>query len=989
MSIEKEVYFCPNCPRSFDQRASVLKHLNNPRTNCIRWYTRLRELIISQEPEYAHYKAEFEEALGYYQPHYVKQHPDGHEEMDLDHNAASNCGTNDDANAEEEDVEGVEDFRGASATYGKGQSFREWVDADKFAHERTSNPFYPFASKQEWEMASFMLRSGMSMADIDEFLSLQMVREKLAFSFTSAKELRGRAELLPSGPSWKATTISLDNYPTKTPITLYYRDALECIQALLANPLVAQHIELTPKKLYRNGRRYFSEWISSDGAWAMQAALPDGATLLGVMGTSDKTNISVMNGDRVAHPFLVSLANIKSNFLMKASNHAFMMAALLPVPKFICHADIRGLLEKRILHHSLDIVCANLKVAAFEGCLMSTTHGALIKAYTPLVSYIADTPEAADLACVMGKTSHLTMASHKTFGDSFRHPERTGASIISQIQSVNAKADPWDIFRYQAESKKLRLSGVHLPFWRDWSLSTEPSKFLTPEPLHYWHRQFYDHDFVWSRNIIGDAELDFRLSVIQPRIGCRHFKEGATHLKQVGGREHRELQRSIVGIIADAAPREVVHAIRALIDFRYFGQAFEIDEDVMERMHQQLAEFHQYKEHIIKAGGREQDHFYIPKLEFMHSVVPSIRWAGVPMQYTADVTEKAHSTEIKTPARTETNHKNYDPQIVRHLDRAEKMRTFDYVTKLLTSSTDLDLDGNGADEEQAPIINPDTPSLAGESTRQIRNLFHAAKAHSEKYTYLERRMFTTASTAFCLNRNPNLCVPVAEAARLFHLPDLGPALADYVEKTNGFVRRQSGSSIIGGQRHSRAGCSLPFTHLQIWYAIRVQVMSPHRTGQHALPAQTLQAQPPGDPWMYGRYDTVLLSNALDTPWPGKGFRAGLQGHTIAQIRLIFRPMWARAPYLMYAQRFDISASVGREPSSGMYVLKRATRADHSRLGDVVEIEHIRIPAEVIPRFGSQADRRLTPYNSMEISTQFRLNKYSNKELLWILESVSL
>lgn len=162
-----------------------------------------------------------------------------------------------------------------------------------------------------------------------------------------------------------------------------------------------------------------------------------------------------MNGDRVAHPLLMSLANIKMNFLMKASNHAFMMTALLPVPEFLCPKDIRGLMEKRLLHHCLDIICAPLKTAAATGCTMSDSVGRLLHCYTPLAAYIVDTPEAADIACVMGKTSHVTLADHKTFGDPFRHEERTGCHTWSRILHVNSIAKPWDIFEYQKESKKL------------------------------------------------------------------------------------------------------------------------------------------------------------------------------------------------------------------------------------------------------------------------------------------------------------------------------------------------------------------------------------------------------------------------------------------------------------------------------------------------------------------------------------------------------
>lgn len=71
----------------------------------------------------------------------------------------------------------------------------------------------------------------------------------------------------------------------------------------------------------------------------LQSILPDGATLLGVILSSDKTNISVMTGDRIAHPVLLSLANIRMDVRMKSSSHAFVLTALLPCPKFLIKID--------------------------------------------------------------------------------------------------------------------------------------------------------------------------------------------------------------------------------------------------------------------------------------------------------------------------------------------------------------------------------------------------------------------------------------------------------------------------------------------------------------------------------------------------------------------------------------------------------------------------------------------------------------------------
>ena len=71
-----------------------------------------------------------------------------------------------------------------------------------------------------------------------------------------------------------------------------------------------------------------------------------------------------MTGGRVAHPLLISLANVFMDFRMKGLNHAFLLLALLPVPKFI-HKDrsIRGVLESRMIHECLDFVLEPLNVS--------------------------------------------------------------------------------------------------------------------------------------------------------------------------------------------------------------------------------------------------------------------------------------------------------------------------------------------------------------------------------------------------------------------------------------------------------------------------------------------------------------------------------------------------------------------------------------------------------------------------------------------------
>ena len=161
---------------------------------------------------------------------------------------------------------------------------------DQYVAQRQENVFYPWASKQEWAFASWLLRSHLSMAAINSLLLLDIVSSYVhwlklfsdplqikgaSLSFRSAKELRTRAEILPSGPKWVCTTLHPE-YPIKQPLCLFYRNPIECLQALLSHPLFANHISFVPRKVWTCAAklcRVYDEWLSGDRAWSIQVSL--------------------------------------------------------------------------------------------------------------------------------------------------------------------------------------------------------------------------------------------------------------------------------------------------------------------------------------------------------------------------------------------------------------------------------------------------------------------------------------------------------------------------------------------------------------------------------------------------------------------------------------------------------------------------------------------------------------------------------------------
>lgn len=167
-------------------------------------------------------------------------------------------------------------------------------------------------------------------------------------------------------------------------------------------------------------------------------------------------------------------------------------------------------------------------------------------------------------------------------------------------------------------------------------------------------QNFFDHVLKWCKEVVG-KELDVRFKCHHKRIVARHFKDSVSHVKQMTGREHYDIQHTIVAMIAGRVPPRFLHAVRALIDFIYQAQSPVHTDSSIDQMESSLREFHAHKDVIIKVGARRtkaagsKDDFYIPKLELLLSFTRAIRKNGGLIQYSADVSEHLLITHCKHP----------------------------------------------------------------------------------------------------------------------------------------------------------------------------------------------------------------------------------------------------------------------------------------------------------------------------------------------------
>lgn len=542
------------------------------------------------------------------------------------------------------------------------------------------------------------------------------------------------------------------------------------------------------------------------------------------------------------HPLFLSIGNIASDVRMAATSHAWRCVAFMPIPKFSeAHSEFQTILQTRVWHKCVDLVTVKLKQAASQGKMMVDAHGRIRNSFTPLAAWTADLPEASMIAGTSKNASPITEASQKSFGDAHCHPPRTGELTLARIQEVAKQVDPWNLERFQKLAKLSLLNGVHLPFWRDW-MNADPSIFLLPEILHTCHKFFFDHILKWCKFIAGN-ELDKRFKVHHKRISVRHFTNGVSHVKQMTGREHRDIQRTLVAMMAGLAPPHFLRAIRAMIDFIYQAQSPTHTDSTISKMEESLQEFHAHKDAILEAEARRtstgaKEHFQIPKMELLLSFANAIRNNGGLIQYSADVSERLLITHCKHPfARTNKN-KDFTEQVVRILDREEAIRSFDVYT--LLRSSDVPLVNTINNEEQE--VTTKNPTLAWisrvlpeaqwqvDGPRPCRNYFAGGLLSGD------------AQTALHVTQRPDQVIhSLQSVSARYHLPDFE------LHYRNFFNSHTQDAQLI------RA-----FDSFAVWDKFRVQLLSTFRPSL-ILPSQVVQAKPPAEDFPLGCCDVVLVS----------------------------------------------------------------------------------------------------------------------------------
>ncbi|KAJ6591937.1 hypothetical protein B0H10DRAFT_1925050 [Mycena sp. CBHHK59/15] len=435
---------------------------------------------------------------------------------------------------------------------------------------------------------------------------------------------------------------------------VWFRSPLAIFEKQLANPDFKDELDWSPKRIFKNGKRQFTDLFSGNWVWEqadkIAASDPEshGAMFVpGVFG-SDKTTVSVGTGNTEFYPFYRGIGNIH-NSTRRAHREAISVMVFLSIPKttrqYAGSKEFRKF-RRQLFHSSIARILQPLKPYMTKTRITRCADGHFRRAIYGLGPYIANYPEQALLTCIVqGHCPRCLSPAH----DLDRVSARRCADHTDTLLEVCTLKELWDDFG---------IVGDIVPFMADFPRA-DIHELISMDLLHQIIKgTFKDHIVDWVEEYIRAvhdnaeaerilADIDRRIAITPPFPGLRHFPVGRG-FKQWTGNDSKGLMKVYLPAIAGHVPSQVVRAVASLTEFCHLVRRSVLDEDTLLAIDAAVDAFHDAREvfRVVRPEG-----FSLPHQHSMVHYRPLIQAFAAPNGLCSSITESKHIKAVKKPYR--------------------------------------------------------------------------------------------------------------------------------------------------------------------------------------------------------------------------------------------------------------------------------------------------------------------------------------------------
>ncbi|KAJ7495743.1 hypothetical protein B0H11DRAFT_1910488 [Mycena galericulata] len=837
---------------------------------------------------------------------------------------------------EDEDSRWVQDFPDdmeAGVPLGKCQTCFE-----KLREQQTEGghaPWYPFESEDEWDLARWLMTSGLSQKKTDEYLKLKSVREGIDPSFKDNRTFLKYVDSLPEGPKWFCFPYKLvgdeldaDGKPKEEIVEMWHRDPVEIVRELLGNPSFTKQ-GYKPIRVFKHfedghySNQEFTEMWTADWWWKLQELLPEGATVAPIIISSDKTQLTRFSGDKEAWPVYLTIGNLRKETRRTTSSRATVLLGYIPVTKLeIFSQKKRSAVGHQLFHDCMKTMLEPLKEAGRDGVKMDCADGFVRNMFPILAAYIADYPEQP-----------VTSA--------FRDPDETLHILNDQSKG-----------EFPVKFVEQNLRPIN-PFWSDLP-HCDIFSCMTPDHLHELHNGvFGDHIVKWATEATtgkGD-EVDNRFRAMPPHPTLRHFKKGISLTSQWTGNERKNMEKLFLGVLAKATDPAVQRAVRGVLDFIYYAHFETQCEESLAKLDAAWTTFHDNKAIFIDLNIRS--HFNINKLHKLKHYVDSIRSRGTTDGFNTENTERLHIDFAKAAYKA-TNKIGYTRQMTVWLRRQEAIYRFGTYLQWAIPGYKADAQSASDDDDD----DEEDISLSGPAPEPPKTSDEPDSDDDE--AELEDRDTTEPSTPFYrVAKKP--AFPHLTAARIsteFFAPDFLINLDRFLESKS-IIPRVEPSNDSNFPVYKRLSFPLP----------KIPEVTSHDVIDtiQAVRGAPLRMTPKAKA---GQFDTILVRTGK-----AGADKVPTDGLSVARIRVIFRLPEDHGNYpepLAYIDWYKpLKPPV---PDIGMHEISLSSR-NHRQNSSIIPISDIFRSCHLIPVFGRAINPTWTSDQVLDQCKLFYLNPY--------------